>query len=160
MKTTPTCRRPRPPSSPEELQAKSTLNTEVSDIWQSIHSRLTSLDGRIFLLEVLHKEFQVLRDSLEFTHELIIELAKENKSLHHAVNNLTSQLTSITKEHRQMKETMLDLQARSTRDNIVFSSIPESPSEDPEKTEQDRLITKLKLPLHAAKDPGPSTPAP
>ncbi|XP_056099695.1 uncharacterized protein LOC130078197 [Rhinichthys klamathensis goyatoka] len=44
-----------------------------------------------------------------------------------------------------MQETILDIQSRSMRDNLIFSGIPESSTEDPEKSVKDFLINQLKL---------------
>lgn len=50
-----------------------------------------------------------------------------------------------------MKETILDLQARSMRDNLVFSGIPENTQENPEKTLMDFMQPHLKLPPEKTK---------
>lgn len=137
-----------PSSSPNSLH-----HSEVSDILISINQKLSGLDTRIALIEVLHKEFQSLRESLEYSHEQIEKLTKENKTLHKTVDTITDQLTSvttqlstITAENKTMKETILDLQARSMRDNLVFSGIPEHTADDPEKTVKDFMKLQLKLP--------------
>ena len=73
-------------------------------------------------------------------------LTKENKSLQHSVNIITTQLTSVIAENKTMKETILDLQARSMKDKLVFTCIPEQPTDDPEKTVKDFMTKQLKLP--------------
>ena len=97
-------------------------------------------------------EFQQLRHSLEFSQQEIDALSKENKSLQHSVNNLTTQLSSVndqlvsvTAENKPMKETILDLQAHSMRYNLIFFGIPEPPADDPEKYIKDFTMQQLKL---------------
>ena len=51
-----------------------------------------------------------------------------------------------------MKESIIDLQARSMRDNLVFSGIPEQADEDPELTIKNFIQTHLKLPGDAVKN--------
>ncbi|KAJ8261599.1 hypothetical protein GJAV_G00156140 [Gymnothorax javanicus] len=149
--STPFSKRPRPDSldstgtSPSPKPPCCTT-TEVSDILISIENKLTGLDARIALIEVLHKEFQSLRYSLEYSQEQIDTLTKENKSLQHSVNALTDQLAFTTADNKNMKETILDLQARSMRDNLVFSGIPEQPTEDPETSVKEFMSKQLKLP--------------
>jgi len=41
---------------------------------------------------------------------------------------------------------VIDLQARSMRDNLVFSGIPEQAKEDPETTVKNFIQMRLKLP--------------
>lgn len=74
---------------------------------------------------MLHKEFQQLCESLKFSQEQINTLTDENKSLQHFITSLTAQFGAVAKENKDMKETILDLQSRSMRDNLVFSGIPE-----------------------------------
>ncbi len=61
-------------------------------------------------------------------------LAAENASLRDSVKSLTENMTHLSEENKKIKETVIDLQARSMRDNLVFSGIPESAEEDPEAT--------------------------
>lgn len=106
----------------------------------SIEQKLTGLDNRIALIEVLHREFQSLHQSLEYIQEQTDTLTSENKSLKQSINTLTTQLNSITTDNKNMKETIFDLQARSMRDNLVFTGIPEHPTDDLEKTIKDFMI--------------------
>ena len=92
----------------------------VSDILHSINNTLSGLDPIIALIEVLHKEFQSLRTSLEFSQKQLTTLTKENYSLRQSVTSITNQLTSVIKENKDMKETILDLQSRSMRDIVFF----------------------------------------
>lgn len=131
---------------PPSASPKPPCCTEVSDILLSIEHKLSTLDNRIALIEVLHREFQALRQSLEYSQDQIDTLTRDNKSLQHSVSTLTTQLTSVTAEHKTMKETILDLQSRSMRDNLVFTGIPEHSSDDPEKSVKDFMIQQLKLP--------------
>ena len=41
-------------------------------------------------------------------------------------------METTTKENKIIKETILDLQARSMRDNLIFSGIPENSPDNPE----------------------------
>ncbi|KAJ8340751.1 hypothetical protein SKAU_G00353840 [Synaphobranchus kaupii] len=127
----------------EDLGAKRRL---VCNYCKKSDNKLTGLDARISLIEVLHREFQALRHSLEFSQEQIDTLAKDNKSLQHSVNALTTQLTSITADNKAMKQTVLNLQALSMRDNLVFTGIPEQTADDPEKAVKEFMTKQLKLP--------------
>ncbi|KAI2643016.1 CinA-like protein [Labeo rohita] len=57
-----------------------------------------------------------------------------------------TELTSVVKENKLMKENILDLQARSMRDNLVFTGIPDQTPDDPEKLIKDFMTKQLKLP--------------
>ena len=103
------------------------------------------MDARISLIEVVHNEISALRQSLEFSQQQIDTLSSENKTLKDSVSTLSSQLTVVTSECKTMKETILDLQTRSMRDNLVFSGIPETPTENSETVIKDFITTQLKL---------------
>ncbi|XP_061762391.1 aldo-keto reductase family 1 member A1-A isoform X2 [Nerophis ophidion] len=140
---TPTSKRSRPEDSPGHVSPPGTSFTEILD---SIDKRLTCLDSRLALVEVLHREFQTIRESLEFGQQQVVSLAKENAALRESVKSLTNGVVNLTRENRCMKETMLDLQAKSTRDNLVFAGIPEKTEEDPEGTIKSFMEHQLKLP--------------
>ncbi len=88
--STPTTKKWRQSDSVHSSPDKSCC-TEVSDILTSIDNKLSGLDVRISLVEVLHKEFQQLRESLEFSKEQILIRTEENKSLQHSVTSVSTQ---------------------------------------------------------------------
>ncbi len=122
---------------------------EVSDTLISIEHKLSALDNRIALIELIHKEFQQLKHSLEYSHDQIHTLTEENSQLKTSIQSLTTNLATVTSECKHMKETILDLQSRSMRDDLIFSGISETPnhsSPDPETVVKNFLLTKLKIP--------------
>lgn len=150
----PNFKRPRPdsPSSMNLPPSSPSCCTEVSEILRSIENKLSGLDTRIALIEVIHKEFQELRHSLEFSQEQIDTLTKENNFLKDSVHALTAQLTSVVTENKSIKENVLDLQARSMRDNLVFTGIPDQTPDDPEKLIKDFMTKQLKLPAETVQN--------
>ncbi|KAL0151947.1 hypothetical protein M9458_052754 [Cirrhinus mrigala] len=167
---TPSSKRSRPADSPETT---SPTGKSFTDILDSIDKRLSSFDARLSLVEILHREFKSLRGSLEFSQQQVETLAAENASLRDSVKSLTENVTHLNEENKKIKETVIDLQARSMRDNLVFSGIPESAEEDAEATVKSFIKTYLKLPedtvenicferVHrlGAKKPGAPRPCP
>lgn len=126
-------------STPSQKRTHSEASTSTDspdrsygDILDSIDKKLTSLDARLALVEVLHKEFQALRESLEFSQQQVASLVTENQTLKEDVKKLTEGMKQLSGENKSFKESILDIQARSMRDNLVFSGIPEQPEEDVE----------------------------
>ncbi|KAL0201996.1 hypothetical protein M9458_000014, partial [Cirrhinus mrigala] len=99
----------RPADSPETTSPTGKSFTDILD----------SIDKRLSLVEILHREFKSLRESLEFSQQQVETLAAENASLRDSVN---------------------------MRDNLVFSGIPESAEEDAKATVKSFIKTYLKLP--------------
>ncbi|XP_078797787.1 uncharacterized protein LOC144989360 [Oryzias latipes] len=126
--------------------AASSPGSGISGALDSIDKKLSSLDGRLNLLEILHREFQGLRESLEFSQQQVRELAAENQALRESVKTLSSDTACLSEENRSIKESLLDLQSRSMRDNLVIAGVPEEAGEDPEATVKRFMEAHLKLP--------------
>ncbi|KAL3974026.1 hypothetical protein ACER0C_022652 [Sarotherodon galilaeus] len=146
---TPSSKRCRPADSPGTT---SPAGKDIADILESIDKRLSSFDARLSLVEILHREFKSLRESLEFTQQQVETLAAENATLQESVKSLTDNVTQLNIENKKIKESVIDLQARSMRDNLVFSGIPESAGEDAEAAVKSFIKTHLKLPGDTVKN--------
>ncbi|KAK5614547.1 hypothetical protein CRENBAI_018501 [Crenichthys baileyi] len=83
------------------------LEKSYADVLDSIHKKLTNLDACLALVEVLHREFQALRESLEFSQEQLASLTDENQTLRDSMKTLTDGLTQLSGENEKMKETIL-----------------------------------------------------
>ncbi|KAL4000837.1 signal-regulatory protein delta [Sarotherodon galilaeus] len=148
---TPSCKRCRPADSPGTT---SPAGKDIVDILESIDERLSSFDARLSLVEILHREFKSLKESLEFSQQQVQRLPAENAMLWDSVKSLAKNVTQLNIENKKIKETVINLQARSMRDNLVFSGIPESSREDPETTVRSFIKTHLKLPEYTVKNIG------
>ena len=80
------------------------------------------------------------------------EYFEDHTALRGSVKSLTEGMSRISDENKRMKESIIDFQARSMRDNLVFSGIPEQADEDPELTIKNFIQTHLKLPANAVKN--------
>lgn len=70
-------------------------------------------------------------------------LQEEINCLRKTVNTMEVKVTELTKDNNALRASMLDLQVRSMRDNLIFTGIVETPNEDTEE--------KLKNFLHRRK---------
>ncbi|KAL4008592.1 hypothetical protein ACER0C_002444 [Sarotherodon galilaeus] len=52
---------------------------DIADILESIDKRLSSFDARLSLVEILHRKFKSLRESLEFSQQQVETLTAENE---------------------------------------------------------------------------------
>ncbi|KAL3997010.1 hypothetical protein ACER0C_009666 [Sarotherodon galilaeus] len=125
---------------------------DIAYILESIDKRLSSFDARLSLVEILHREFKSLRESLEFSQQQVETLAAENATLRESVKCLTDNVTQLNRENKKIKETVIDLQVCGMRDNLVFSGIPEAAGEDAETTVKSFIKTHLKLPEDTVKN--------
>ncbi len=95
---TPSSKRSRPADSPETT---SPTGKSFTDILDSIDKRLSSFDARLSLVEILHREFKSLRESLEFSQQQVETLAAENASLRDSVKSLTENMTHLSEENKR-----------------------------------------------------------
>lgn len=96
-----------------------------------------------------------MKTSLEFSQQQIEDLRKENAFLKGVVEKVQQSAVSLTLEKKLMKETLLDIQCREMRDNLIFSGISEDKAEDkaePEKKVKDFMSKNLKLSPEVVKD--------
>lgn len=94
---------------------------------------------------MLHKEFQSLHYSLEFSQEQI--LSQDNAALKLSVKTINTQLSSVVAGNRTLKEAVVDLQTGSMRDNIIFTDIPEQNFSQTTQNKQYRTSWPNKLQL-------------
>lgn len=66
-----------------------------------------------------------LKTQLAYTHRSPSSWSTDPDN---SISSLTAQLTSVKADNKAMKETILDLQKHSMRDNLVFSRQPQSHS--------------------------------
>lgn len=83
-------------------------------------------------MEIPHLEFQALCESLEFSQQQVISLVAEKQALRESVKSMTEGMSQLSMVNKDMKETILDLQARTMRDNLVFPGIRELADKEPE----------------------------
>lgn len=110
---------------------------------------LESINNKLAILELLHQDIKDLKTSLEFSQSQIDSLQKDNKEMHTKISELTATITHITNENKLLKDSVLDIQCRSMRDNLIFSGIPEQIQDNPEQAIKDFMHSSLKLPLES-----------
>jgi regulator of replication initiation timing len=79
---------------------------------------------------------------------MINTVSERTDGLEFQCGELDDRLTQLASENQSLKMEITDLKARSMRDNLVFSNIPERPDETPNVTEdilRDFLERELKM---------------
>lgn len=136
------------PDSPNPLKRKKKdSSTDTNDL-QTTKTEvclLASINKKPDLLVSLHEDINDICNSLEFAHN-ITSLQNTNQDLHTSFKSFTDQMQAVTKENKLMKETILDLQTRSMRDNLIFSGIQEKSPDNPESLIKNFMTTHLRLP--------------
>lgn len=98
---------------------------------------------KLVMLDSLQPDIRELKTSLEFSQKQIEDLRQENAFLKGVVEGQKSAF-SLTLEKKCMKETLLDIQGREMRENLIFSGISQDKAEH-EQTVRDLLSKNLKM---------------
>ncbi|KAK7896391.1 hypothetical protein WMY93_021716 [Mugilogobius chulae] len=123
---------------PEEERCKLTLEIQsIRETLNGVNSKLQKLDK----LDQLAEDVKDMKQSLDFYIALVDVLKEDNASLRVEVNNLKQLTTTLQKDNTHLSESILDLQCRSMRDNIIIHGIPEENKETYQVTEQ--LVKKF-----------------
>lgn len=139
------------PKTPPTKKRKSSCGTEQTmevdiSLMRSINERL----GKLEILVEMQQDLRDLRASLEFSQAQIDDIRKENEALKRSMVSIENTTAKVTRENKQLKEMLLDIQSRSMRENLMFSGIPEvtinGGIEDADKTIRDFMCKELKLP--------------
>lgn len=119
-----------------------TIEVDINLI-QSINNRLGKLD----MLDSMMQEIKGLRASLEFSQMQIDDLNRDNTELKRKVEVMENKVDMFQMDNRKLKDSVLDVQCRSMRDNLVFSGIPEKEGTNCETLIREFMVDQLKLPI-------------
>ncbi|XP_037115453.1 uncharacterized protein LOC119127540 [Syngnathus acus] len=120
---------------------------EISDISESITSIKLQLK-KLDLLEQLTTDVKELKHSVEFNNSLIEVLKADNSSLRTEVNHLKHLTAELQRDKVNKANSILDLQCRSMRDNIIIHGLTETKDETHRRSEElvkTFLVNELKM---------------
>lgn len=124
-------RRGQSGSGPSDSEDNVTFTSEDRDMLHAISNQLHKLD----ILSDIKTDVSELKRSVEYTNVLIEEVKKEQKSLKEDVVKLQSATATLASENVKLKMTLLDLQCRSMRNNLLIMGIEEKEKETYETSE-------------------------
>ena len=104
----------------------------------TISQKMTSMDTRLSALEHLNQKMQDLEKSRLFDSQSVDELKSKQSGLDQQLKIEKEKVESISREYAKMKTVrvdILDLQARSMRDNLLFMGFHECDSFEARRAE-------------------------
>lgn len=78
----------------------------MMDLLESINQKLLSFNALLALMEILHKEFQALCESLEFSQQQVETLAAENVALRESIGSTAWEGSTQTQTDRRQVRTL------------------------------------------------------
>ena len=108
----------------EKEKEKEVNMSEIHQMFATMMTKLEKLDG----IETDMKEIKL---SLEYAHAEITDLKEENEKIKSDQNKERERIQKLEEDNKVLRSKIVDLQARSMRDNLMFFNIPEN---EPENT--------------------------
>lgn len=138
--TTPSPKRSRLENSPGTVS----LCANIGDILESIDHKLSGLVARLSLVETLHREFQVLRESLE-SRIWEATLMSEDETSRETVDGSPGGITRVSAEIKNTEEPVVDVESRRIRKHLVISGKTQQTGGGPEQAVKDLTQKQVKV---------------
>ena len=144
-----------PPWAKDLVTAFGRLELKVNGMCKNLE-KLESVERKVENFSVAMSSFETelgniksgLNSRLQQTKDMINTVSERTDGLEFQCGELDDRLSQLASENQSLKMEITDLKARSMRDNLVFSNIPERPEETPNITEnilRDFLEKELKM---------------
>ena len=120
--------------------------TELYNMMKIVISKLETLDlinERILSVE---EEVKSLTKSIEFAYGELNDLKSEMKQRKKAEDEFDERVRALEESNKRLHESVVDLKARSMRDNLLFHNIEEVEREDCTEVIYELLQEKLEIP--------------
>ncbi len=122
------------PNTPERRMEEKEGEKEVS----TMMSKLEKLDG-------IEADIKEIKHSLEYAHAEIADLKKENETNKVNQEQARERIGKLEQDNATLHNKIVDLQARSMRDNLLFFNIPERDQENTTEIIHELLETKMEI---------------
>lgn len=111
------------------------------DKWTLVLAKLDKLDK----IDMLCSKVDELTKSVEFCHDSVEDILKENKLLKEKLAKAENEILSLHAKQDTMSEQINEQQWRSMRDNLMFFGIPENTDEDCEAVVRQFIHDELQI---------------
>ncbi len=143
-----------PPENLAKRKTNSSTNTHDLKTTNIQINVLESINKKLEVLCLLLQEIKDLKVSLEFTHQQIDNLQRDNAELHSTLASVSLEVDLLKKENNFLKEPVLDIQNRSIWDNLIFTGIPKNAPDKPEALVRNCMVYTLKIPTDSVNNSG------
>jgi hypothetical protein len=138
---------------------KDPSNADIVTYLKRIDDRLSLMDKKFEEIDKIGKNVEgvngdlkkiwaYLHDIDKKTSERLSLIEEKTESVDFALAQASSKISSLEKQRDELKNDLTYLQSQSMRSNLVFTNIPEDPTENPDTTEnklRDFMVDKMKI---------------
>ena len=141
-KTPKTSKKAMTTENPEEISKIDELYTMMKSVMAKLET-LDLINERILSVE---QNVKSLTKSIEFAHAEVTDLKEEMKQRKRTEEKNETRIGELEESNKRLQETVVDLKARSMRDNLLFHNIEESDEENCAEVIYSLLEEKLDMP--------------
>jgi tRNA threonylcarbamoyladenosine modification (KEOPS) complex Pcc1 subunit len=141
-KTPKTSKKAMTTENPEEINKIDELYTMMKSVMAKLET-LDLINERILSVE---QNVKNLTKSIEFAHAEVTDLKEEMKQRKRTEEKNVTRIGELEESNKRLQETVVDLKARSMRDNLLFHNIEESDEENCAEVIYSLLEEKLDMP--------------
>jgi hypothetical protein len=141
-KTPKTSKKAMTSENPEEISKIDELCTMMKSVMAKLET-LDLINERILSVE---QNVTSLTKSIEFAHAEVADLKEEMKQRKWTEEKNVTRIGELEESNKRLQETVVDLKARSMRDNLLFHNIEESDEENCAEVIYSLLEEKLDMP--------------
>ena len=117
----------------------------TNDMIKTMMMKLEALDKIEERMKTVENNVMEVKKSIEFAHAEIIDLKNETRKNKKWLNEAQARVDNLEETNRKLRDSVIDLKARSMRDNLLFFNIPEEENEDTTKMIHKLLEEKLEI---------------
>ena len=130
----------------DQSETDETINLKsIHDMMKAMMQKLEKLDSIDTRVKTVENDLKSVKESIEFAHAEIKDLKKESETRKQTDEATKQRIEKLEKENEILNKSVIDLKARSMRDNLLFYNIPESKDENTTEIIHKLLEEKLQI---------------
>ncbi|CAB3986612.1 Hypothetical predicted protein [Paramuricea clavata] len=131
------------PNTPDRRMEEKEEEKEID--MREIQQMFTIMMGKLEKLDGIEADMKEIKHSLEYAHAEIADLKRENETTRANQEQARTKLEKLEKDNATLRDKIVDIQARSMRDNLLFFNIPEQDKEITTEIIHNLLETKFQI---------------
>ena len=104
----------------DTMESEDEKETDVKEMFEIIMGKLSKLDDIDSRVKSIENDLKNMKDSVEFVHAEVKDLKKENESRKAGEKIMDERVKKLEELNSTLRNRVIDLQARSMRDNLIF----------------------------------------
>ena len=118
---------------------------EIYAMLKTVRAKLDTLDDIQKRIVCVEREFKEMKTSLEFAHAEVKDLKDEVEKSRKSENEMRYKIKYLEESNDRLQESVIDLKARSMRDNLLFCNVEEEEKENTDEKIYQILEEKLEI---------------